>query len=151
MQNNEVQITNSPSWLNAIVERGVRMLERDKNHASIVASSLGNESGYGPAHLALAGYLRARDASRVLHYEGGGSRTPATDIICPMYARVQQIRAFAAVVGPEEQRPALLCEYAHSMGNSTGLRAVPMCALPCCNVVRAAFERWQLAPGRWLF
>eukprot|EP00887_Chlorella_sp_A99_P002901 scaffold6.g2901.t1 len=108
----------SPLWLNAIVDRGVRMLERDKNHPCIVMWSLGNESGYGPAHLAMAGYLRARDSSRLIHYEGGGSRTPATDVICPMYARVHQVLALADL--PNEHRPVILCEYSHSMGNSTG-------------------------------
>lgn len=53
-----------------------------------------------------------------VHYEGGGSRTPATDVICPMYARPHQTAALAS--DPKEHRPVILCEYAHSMGNSTG-------------------------------
>lgn len=44
------------------------------------------------AHLAMAGYIRARDPSRPVHYEGGGARTAATDILCPMYARIGQVR-----------------------------------------------------------
>ena len=116
--NNRINPTNSPDWIASIVDRGVRMYERDKNHASIICWSLGNEAGYGPAHLAMAGYLRARDASRPIQYEGGGSRTPATDVICPMYARTSQITALAKDV--EDRRPIVLCEYAHSMGNSTG-------------------------------
>jgi beta-galactosidase len=103
-----------------------------------------------------AGYIRAEDPSRPVHYEGGGFTTPATDIICPMYARVAQIQAFAAMAPESERRPGvkmltyegtkycsmrprstagqvlsdpqsiscvpsgILCEYAHSMGNSTG-------------------------------
>lgn len=66
------------------------------------------------------GYIRARDPSRPIHYEGGGFMTPATDIICPMYARVSHIEAFAAAAPDSERRPGILCEYAHSMGNSTG-------------------------------
>ncbi len=116
--NNRINPTNSPEWIASIVDRGVRMYERDKNHASIICWSLGNEAGYGPAHLAMAGYLRARDASRPIQYEGGGSRTPATDVICPMYARISQIAALAKDF--EDKRPIVLCEYAHSMGNSTG-------------------------------
>ncbi len=116
--NNRINPTNSPEWIASIVDRGVRMYERDKNHASIICWSLGNEAGYGPAHLAMAGYLRARDASRPIQYEGGGSRTAATDVICPMYARTSQIAALAKDV--EDKRPIVLCEYAHSMGNSTG-------------------------------
>ena len=53
--------------------------------------------------------------------QGGGSRTPATDVVCPMYARLPQLRELAAMVDRgEEGRPIMLCEYAHSMGNSTG-------------------------------
>lgn len=53
--------------------------------------------------------------------QGGGSATPATDVICPMYARIPQLAALAAAAGARgDPRPVLLCEYAHSMGNSTG-------------------------------
>lgn len=53
-----------------------------------------------------------------IHYEGGGSQTEATDVICPMYARVHQIKRLAA--DPADRRPVILCEYAHAMGNSSG-------------------------------
>lgn len=118
LKNNQINPTCSPEWLAAIVDRGARMYERDKNNPSIICWSLGNEAGYGPAHLAMAGYIRARDATRPIQYEGGGSQTPATDIICPMYARVDQVRKLAQ--DPDQKRPVILCEYAHSMGNSTG-------------------------------
>jgi beta-galactosidase/beta-glucuronidase len=54
-----------------------------------------------------AGYIRAEDPSRPVHYEGGGFTTPATDIICPMYARVAQIEAFAAMAPESERRPGV--------------------------------------------
>lgn len=66
----------------------------------------------------MAGYIRARDPSRPVQYEGGGSRTAATDIVCPMYARIPQILHIAE--DSAEYRPLILCEYAHAMGNSTG-------------------------------
>jgi hypothetical protein len=66
----------------------------------------------------LAGYIRARDPSRPVHYEGGGSQTPATDIVCPMYARIPQITRLADDL--LEHRPVIQCEYAHAMGNGTG-------------------------------
>lgn len=118
LKNNRINPACSPEWLAAIVDRGSRMYERDKNFPSIICWSLGNEAGYGPSHLAMAGYIRAKDATRPIHYEGGGSQTPATDIICPMYARIDQVRKLAQI--PDEKRPVILCEYAHSMGNSTG-------------------------------
>mmetsp|Transcript_1417 Transcript_1417/g.4107 ORF Transcript_1417/g.4107 Transcript_1417/m.4107 type:complete len:1200 (-) Transcript_1417:2086-5685(-) len=117
LKDNERNPTCSTVWLPAMVDRVVRMAERDKNYPAVVLWSLGNESGFGPAHAAMAGYLRGRDPSRPLHYEGGGSRTIATDVICPMYARVEQMVELA---NSEDHRPVVLCEYAHSMGNSTG-------------------------------
>eukprot|EP00955_Chlamydomonas_euryale_P067326 359819-Chlamydomonas_euryale.AAC.1 len=56
--------------------------------------SLGNEAGYGPAHDAMYAYLRSSDPSRPVHYEGGGSRTVATDVVCPMYARPHQLKVW---------------------------------------------------------
>ncbi|XVF41109.1 hypothetical protein PTKIN_Ptkin01aG0254100 [Pterospermum kingtungense] len=110
--------TQEPSWATAMMDRVIGMVERDKNHACIFSWSLGNESGYGPNHSASAGWIRGRDPSRVLHYEGGGSRTPCTDIICPMYMRVWDIVKIAE--DPNEIRPLILCEYSHAMGNSNG-------------------------------
>lgn len=66
----------------------------------------------------MAGFIRERDDSRPIQYEGGGSRTPATDIVCPMYARVNQIIKIAE--DETERRPVILCEYTHAMGNSNG-------------------------------
>ncbi|XP_061995531.1 uncharacterized protein LOC133713503 isoform X2 [Rosa rugosa] len=110
--------TLEPSWATAMLDRVIGMVERDKNHACIISWSLGNESGYGPNHSALAGWVRGKDPSRLLHYEGGGSRTPSTDIICPMYMRVWDIVKIAK--DPNETRPLILCEYSHAMGNSNG-------------------------------
>lgn len=110
--------TLEPSWAGAMLDRVIGMVERDKNHACIISWSLGNESGYGPNHSASAGWVRGKDPSRVLHYEGGGARTSSTDIVCPMYMRVWDIVKIAK--DPNETRPLILCEYSHSMGNSNG-------------------------------
>lgn len=168
----QVVPANSPAWAAAIVDRGARMVGRDRNHPCVIIWSLGNESGYGPAHLAMAGtpmqpvsplstdtmlqlafafphaapavrhglatsrpfgaarfadpdveavffdagYIRARDPSRPLHYEGGGFTTPATDIICPMCVSrpgsclLQKCCYTDAALGPVPQPvPAIDC------------------------------------------
>jgi beta-galactosidase len=118
-----------PQWAGAFMSRYTQMVERDKNHASIIIWSLGNECGYGANHDAMYGWSKSFDPSRPVQYEGGGANTPATDIICPMYARVDYDLEDEAVPKysikkwlslPGETRPLILCEYAHAMGNSLG-------------------------------
>lgn len=116
------ELCRDPRYRNQWVERVANMVERDKNHPSVIVWSLGNESGYGPNHDAAAGWVRARDASRPLHYEGairgdwsGGHA--ATDIVCPMYPEVDWIEEWTET---DDSRPMILCEYSHAMGNSNG-------------------------------
>jgi beta-galactosidase len=123
-------------YAGAFLERCLRMVVRDKNHSSIILWSLGNESGYGPNHDAMAGWLRSYDPSRPLHYEGAvgnnADGTPfgkyalngsprATDIVCPMYASLDRIIQWATDQShPDQTRPLIMCEYSHAMGNSNG-------------------------------
>ncbi len=118
------ELCRDPRYLGAFVTRVRNMVERDKNHPSVILWSLGNESGYGPNHDAAAGWVRGRDPSRPLHYEGaialdwsGGHR--ATDVVCPMYASVEDIETWAETT--TDSRPLILCEYSHAMGNWGGL------------------------------
>ncbi len=118
------ELCRDPRYRNQWVERVANMVERDKNHPSVIFWSLGNESGYGPNHDAAAGWVRARDPSRPLHYEGAIARDwsggrPSTDVVCPMYADVDSIEAWA-VEKTDDPRPLILCEYSHAMGNSNG-------------------------------
>ena len=121
------RLPNEPTWAAAFVERGIRMVERTKNHASVIFWSLGNESGYGPNHEAMAGWIRMTDPTRPLHYEGTVSRKHgrgwedgalSSDVTCPMYPTVQEIIDYAN--DPKGTRPLIMCEYAHAMGNSCG-------------------------------
>jgi beta-galactosidase/beta-glucuronidase len=109
--------TKDPIWHDAFVARAANMVQRDKNHPSVVIWSLGNESGYGPNHDAMAEWVRAHDATRPIHYESA-REAPMVDIISIMYPRVETI--IEAAQKPGETRPYVMCEYAHSMGNSTG-------------------------------
>jgi len=106
-----------PEWRDAFVDRARRMVERDKNHPAVIVWSLGNESGYGQNHDAMAQWIRSNDPTRPIHYHPAGDG-PATDIIAPMYPSVREVIALAQA--PGETRPVIMCEYAHSMNNSTG-------------------------------
>ncbi len=123
------RLSSDPQWAHAYMSRYTQMVMRDKNHPSIIIWSLGNESGHGSNHNAMYAWSKNYDPSRPVQYEGGGSNTTATDIIAPMYARVNTVIEDEAVPKwaikkwvslPNETRPLILCEYAHAMGNSLG-------------------------------
>ena len=111
------KLTKDPDWREAMLDRVRGMVERDKNHPSVVVWSLGNESGFGPNHEVCSDWIRENDPTRLVHYHPAGDH-PSVDILGPMYPSVQQIINMARK--PEEHRPVIMCEYAHSMGNSTG-------------------------------
>ncbi len=109
------------TWLS----RGARMVERDRNHPSVIMWSLGNEAGYGANHDSLAGWIRRTDPTRPLHYEGavfhdgwvdGG--TASSDVVCPMYPTIDSIAEYGR--SGSGDRPLIMCEYSHAMGNSNG-------------------------------
>ncbi len=114
---NGFTVSNDPDWSTALMERGQRMVERDKNHPSVIIWSMGNESAFGPNHVALAGWMHEYDQTRLVHYEPANFHA-CIDVIGPMYPTVDRIIEMAA--DPTDDRPIIMCEYAHSMGNSTG-------------------------------
>jgi beta-galactosidase len=119
-------LCDDPRYLGAWVSRASRMVERDKNHPSIIAWSMGNESGYGANHDAAAAWVRRYDPSRPLHYEGAirfdwTADQTASDLTCPMYASIASIVDHAR--SGLQRHPLILCEYSHAMGNSNGTLA----------------------------
>ncbi len=127
-------ICRNQRYAGAFLDRVMNMVERDKNHPSIIIWSLGNESGFGPNHTAAAGWLRQTDPTRPIQYEGAlwgpdvdknpnreiewDDQPYGTDIVCPMYPAIDRIKDFVA--NTKVPRPLILCEYSHAMGNSNG-------------------------------
>lgn len=116
IQNPEVTLANQLSWQKAHLDRVQRMFERDKNFTSIVTWSLGNEAGYGINFEATYDWLKAQDQSRPVQYEMG-QNTNYSDIQAPMYHSIERIVEYAE---KHTDKPLILCEYAHAMGNSVG-------------------------------
>ncbi|MCP9753485.1 glycoside hydrolase family 2 TIM barrel-domain containing protein [Ferruginibacter sp. HRS2-29] len=106
-----------PQWEAAIMDREKRMLERDKNHASVIIWSLGNECGNGKVFHDAYVWMKNRDKSRPVQFEQSGEDWN-TDIVCPMYPRVESMMRYAK--DSTKKRPYIMCEYAHAMGNSSG-------------------------------
>jgi beta-galactosidase len=123
-------LCNDSRYLATWLARGERMVVRDRHHPSVIFWSLGNESGFGTHHDALAALVRSLDPSRPLHYEAAifharnGESKPwlnggrnATDVVCPMYPSIASIVEYAR---SGADRPLVMCEYSHAMGNSNG-------------------------------
>ncbi|MDR1468905.1 MAG: DUF4981 domain-containing protein [Spirochaetaceae bacterium] len=127
------QLSDDPRWAYAFSARVQRMVERDKNHPSIIIWSLGNEAGEGGNHVANAAWIHWRDETRPVNYEGfvrpeGGQGTftldslargkGKTDIVSPMYPSIDLITDYAKY--RDDDRPLIMIEYSHAMGNSNG-------------------------------
>ncbi|MGA1976394.1 MAG: glycoside hydrolase family 2 TIM barrel-domain containing protein [Bacteroidales bacterium] len=118
----DVTLADKPEWALAHLDRMQRMVERDKNHPSVIIWSLGNEAGDGHNFLADYKWTKNRDNTRPVQYERAGQSTNATerhsDIFCPMYPKIEELEEYAE--NNKNDRPLIMCEYAHAMGNSTG-------------------------------
>lgn len=113
-------IATDPQWKNQFVDRGVRMVQRDRNHPSIIMWSLGNESGYGCCHEAMAAAMRAIDTARPIHYERDQWEKEAltADVTSRMYASIDFMNEYAE---GHPRKPLFQCEYCHAMGQGPGL------------------------------
>ncbi|QIK71867.1 beta-galactosidase [Propioniciclava coleopterorum] len=130
--------SSDPRWRDALLDRMRRTVERDKNHASVIAWSLGNEAHTGPNLAAAAAWTRDRDPSRPIHYEGD-HEAAYTDVYSRMYPTVEEValvlehdagpvasptheasRASAEDAARIRTQPYFLCEYVHAMGTGPG-------------------------------
>jgi beta-galactosidase len=109
-------LAKNPDWGPAHLDRIMRMVERDKNHPSVIIWSMGNEAGNGVNFENAYKWIKERDKTRPVQYERAELHWN-TDIYAPMYAKIEHIEAYAK---KNPSRPLILCEYSHSMGNSTG-------------------------------
>ncbi len=106
-----------PEWAPAHLDRIHRLLERDKNHPSVIIWSMGNECGNGPVFYEAYKWIKERDNSRVVMFEQAGENAN-TDIVGPMYPAIKSMKSYAAAT--DKTRPFIMCEYSHAMGNSNG-------------------------------
>jgi beta-galactosidase len=136
-------LTSLSDWNEAFMDRAIRLAERDKNVTSVIFWSLGNESGFGPNHAAMAGWLHEFDPTRFVHYEGAQGRPDPScvDVISRFYPRLKADylnpgipegsdkeraenarweRLLEIAERTDDDRPVLTSEYAHCMGNALG-------------------------------
>lgn len=120
----QMQLGFDAAWEAAHISRVMNMVERDKNHPSVIFWSLGNEAGIGPAFEKAAAQARQRDPSRLISYLGWGTLdwshepNPYVDIYAPMYDDIEKMVDWAK--DPTRKQPMIQCEYAHVQGNSGG-------------------------------
>ncbi|HEY7816062.1 MAG TPA: glycoside hydrolase family 2 TIM barrel-domain containing protein, partial [Nakamurella sp.] len=122
--------SDDPAWLPAYLDRAERMVARDKNHPSVIAWSLGNESGTGQNLAAMAEHIRGRDPSRLIHYEGDHEACTYVDMYSRMYIGYDELEAVGRRAEPatadaehdtrRRALPFIACEYGHAMGNGPG-------------------------------
>ena len=116
----DATIAKNPLYNKEITNRVERMMRRDRNHPSIIVWSLGNESGNGQNFYDAYDFAKAFDPTRPVQYEqgqGGANRDRNSDIFCPMYIRYANAEKY---IRDDQDRPFIMCEYAHAMGNSMG-------------------------------
>ncbi|MHC4842314.1 MAG: beta-galactosidase, LacZ type [Planctomycetota bacterium] len=114
-------LTNRSEWHQAYVERAISVVERDKNHPSVIFWSLGNESGWGSNHAAMAGWIHNHDKTRFIQYEGAQDKPtdpPSVDVHSRMYYTVWDLEE--VVRDPGYDRPLVQCESTYARGNSVG-------------------------------
>lgn len=114
--------SDNPTWKDAYVDRMQDMVQRDKNHASVIIWSLGNEAFYGQNHKAMTAYAKEFDPGRLIHYEGD-VHAETSDMYSYMYPPIERLLKLSETEGVKDgkyEKPVVLCEYGHAMGNGPG-------------------------------
>ena len=130
-----------PEWRANVLDRCNSMLQRDKNHPSIVIWSLGNESFGGDNFIAMHDFLKKEDPSRLVHYEGifhYRESEAASDIESTMYIKPADVEQYAL---NDPKKPYILCEYSHAMGNSCG----------GLHLYWEVFEKYEILQGAFIW
>ncbi len=112
----KASLAKDTTWYDAHLFRTRNLVERDKNHPAVIIWSLGNEAGDGINFEKTYAFIKKIDSTRPVQYEQAGQKAH-TDIVCPMYSRIPYIINYAKT---HKDRPLIMCEYAHAMGNSVG-------------------------------
>ncbi len=106
-----------PAWDAAHLDRTMSLVERDKNAPAVILWSLGNEASNGDVFMKTYSWIKERDKTRLVQFEQA-NEGPNTDIVCPMYPSIEYMKEYAA--RKTVNRPLIMCEYSHAMGNSSG-------------------------------
>lgn len=114
----EKTLAKNPLFKKAHMERNQRHVASRRNHPCIIIWSMGNECGYGENFEQVYDWLKVEDPTRPIQFEQAYDTQRATDIYCPMYPTYGRMDAYLA--NPSKQKPMIMCEYAHAMGNSVG-------------------------------
>lgn len=110
-------LSDNKEWEQAYVDRAERMVLRDRNHASVIMWSLGNESSFGNNFVSMAQACKRLDPTRLVHYEGD-RKAIVTDVYSTMYTRLEALKGIGK--DDEGKKPHIMCEYGHAMGNGPG-------------------------------
>ena len=114
--------SNNPKWRQQYLDRMESVVQRDKNHPSVIIWSLGNEAFYGCNHKSMYDYVKKADHTRPVHYEGD-AKAETTDMYSYMYPSTEKLVELSKTEGVTDgkySKPIILCEYGHAMGNGPG-------------------------------
>lgn len=153
----ETTLAKEPSYLKAHLERNQRHVQRNFNHPCILLWSMGNECGNGSNFEACYQWIKKEDPSRFIHFEQAYDTGSTTDVYCPMYPVYS--RCIAYCEDDTKQKPFIMCEYAHAMGNALGDFNIYWQLIRKYPKFQGGFiwdwvdesPRWKREDGKWFY